>query len=417
MTETISELKNELLSRFLQYVQTYSESSVSCADSLVMPSTPQQRDMAAILLRELKSLGLENAQTTEFCYTYGLLPSNCQSKKSLCLLAHIDTSEEVSGKNVKPVIHECYSGGIISLAGGAALDPEKDKFLAAAAQNRETVITSDGTTLLGADDKAGIAEIMTCLAYFKEHPEAKHCQIEVIFSPDEETGHGMDNVPRALLQSEYAYTVDGGHIGELETECFNAFRSDVTFAGTACHTGTARGVMVNAISMASQFVSGLPFAERPETTDGRQGFYAPVSIEGSIEEAKVSLLLRDFDFDGISRRKSAVDLLARSAAESAGGTVSVVHTQQYLNMKQKMDQHPETVERLVKAYRASGIEPVFTPIRGGTDGSRLTEMGIPCPNIFTGGHNFHSRTEWVSLNQMEKALEVLVRLCSQEPSE
>lgn len=417
MTEHIFNLKHILTERFLRYVQTYSESSVSLADSLVMPSTPQQRDMAGILLNELKSLGLSDVQTTEFCYTYGRLPSNCASTDSVCLIAHIDTSEEVSGKNVRPAVHENYSGGIIELCGGVCLDPETDASLAAAAENRETVITSDGSTLLGADDKAGIAEIMSCLSYFKAHPEVKRRPIEVLFSPDEETGHGMDKVPLALLQSKCAYTVDGGHIGELETECFNAFRSDITFTGTACHTGTARGVMVNAIGMACQFVSSLPFSERPETTDGRHGFYAPVSIEGSVEEARLSLLLRDFSAEGIERRKSVVELLAESAAKSFGGKAECVHVRQYINMKEEMDRHPDVTERLVKAYRDSGIEPVFMPIRGGTDGSRLTEMGIPCPNIFTGGHNFHSRTEWVSLNQMEKAAEVLVSLCTEEQPE
>ena len=381
-------IKNPLLERFLKYVKIWSESDSEKADSGVMPSTSGQNEMASVLRDELKSLGLENVQTTEHCYTYGILPANGSAESSICLLAHIDTSEEVSGKNVNPKIYENYSG--------------------------ETIITSDGTTLLGADDKAGVAEIVSCLEYLLSHPELKHPAIEIIFSPDEETGHGMDKVPLELLKSKCAYTVDGGHIGELETECFNAFRSDVVFKGNATHTGTARGTMVNAISMASSFVANLPAGERPETTDGRQGFFALISIEGSIEESKVSLLLRDFSADGMEKRKSTVELLAKTISELFGGKAEVLHTQQYLNMKENLDKNPKVAERLVSAYKASGIEPVFTPIRGGTDGSRLTEMGIPCPNIFTGGHNFHSRNEWASLDQMIKAVEVLVHLCCGE---
>lgn len=406
-------IKDSLLERFLKYVKIWSESDSQKADSGIMPSTSGQNEMASVLCAELKSLGLENVQTTEHCYTYGILPANGSAESSICLLAHIDTSEEVSGKNVNPKIHKNYSGGKIVLC-GTELDPKKDSALSLAAKNVETIITGDGTTLLGADDKAGVAEIVSCLEYLFSHSELKHPAIEVIFSPDEETGHGMDKVPLELLKSKCAYTVDGGHIGELETECFNAFRSDVVFKGNATHTGTARGTMVNAISMASSFVSNLPAGERPETTDGRQGFFAPISIEGSIEESKVSLLLRDFSADGMEKRKSTVELLAKAVSELFGGKAEVLHTQQYLNMKENLDKNPKVAERLISAYKASGIEPVFTPIRGGTDGSRLTEMGIPCPNIFTGGHNFHSRNEWASLDQMIKAVEVLVHLCCGE---
>ncbi len=401
-----------LLERFLKYVKTCSESCSDKADEGIMPSTECQWNMAKILCEELKTLGLQNIQTTKYCYTYGFLPANCESEKSFCLLSHIDTSEEVSGKNVNPQIHKNYSGQIINLYDNITLEPSKDEALALAAKNNETIITSDGKTLLGADDKAGVAAIITCLEYLVQHPEIKHPKIEVIFSPDEETGHGMDKVPLELLESKYAYTVDGGHIGELETECFNAFRSDITFIGNATHTGTARGSMINAISMASSFVANLPATSKPETTDGKQGFFAPISIEGSIEESKVSLLLRDFSKDGIEQKKKFVDLLAETISLAFGGKVQVKHIQQYLNMKENIDKNPEVIKRLVAAYKKAGIEPTWTPIRGGTDGSRLTEMGIPTPNIFTGGHNFHSRKEWASLEQMQKATEVLINLCS-----
>lgn len=378
-------IRNSLLNRFIKYVKTYSQSDSNKADEGVIPSTPQQFEMTKILCEELKSLGLENVQTTEHCYTYGFLPANDGDEKSICLLAHIDTVDEVSGLNVNPQIAE---------------------------ENGDTIIRSDGTTLLGADDKAGVAEIMTALEYLKSHPETKHCGIEVIFSPDEETGHGMDKVPLGLLKSRCAYTVDGGSLGELEIECFNAWKSEIEFTGVACHTGTARGVMVNAVSMASNFLENLPRTERPETTDGYQGFYAPMSVEGSIEKAKVVLFLRDFDLKEMENRREIVEMIARSTAASFGGMAKVTHTQQYLNMKEKMDEAPEVVENLIAAYKAAGVEPKFVPIRGGTDGSRLTEMGIPTPNIFTGGHNFHSRDEWASLDEMCKACQILIQLAT-----
>ena len=246
--------------------------------------------------------------------------------------------------------------------------------------------------------------------YILLHPEIQHGPIEVLFSPDEETGHGMDNVPLGLVKSKCAYTVDGGHIGELETECFNAYKTDVVFTGLSKHTGSARPDMVNAVTMASYFTSNLPRQEAPETTDGYQGFYAPMEINASIEKSTVSLILRDFTTDGMERRKAFVDSLASVTALAFGGKAEVTHKMQYLNMKSVLDKKPLVVQNLVQAYKKAGVEPVFSPIRGGTDGSRLCELGIPTPNIFTGGHAYHSRYEWASLSQMAKATDVLVKL-------
>ena len=382
----VEKLKSSLLNRFLRYVQVWTTSDSNSADSGNQPSTLNQFDLAHILESELKSLGLQNVQVTEKCYVYGFLPasSGCEKLEPFCMLAHIDTVEEVSGKDVKPQLTQNENG--------------------------DTIIKSDGTTLLGADDKAGVAEIMTALEFIIEN-KVPHGAIEVCFSPDEETGHGMDNVPLNLIKSKYAYTVDGGNLGELETECFNAFKSEISFTGISVHTGTARGTLVNAITMASNFVTNLPRHEAPETTDGYEGFYAPMTIEGSIESAKVVLFLRDFDMTSMEKRKSLVETLAQSTALSFGGKAEVTHTQQYLNMKDGFKNRPDVIEKLVAAYKKAGVEPIFTPIRGGTDGSRLTEMGIPTPNIFTGGHNFHSREEWASLNEMQKAVEVLINLC------
>ncbi len=404
-------MKKELLNRFTKYVQIWSTSDSEKADAGIQPSTERQAEFAKILESEMKEMGLQDVQTTKRCYVYGSLPATAglEDREPLCLIAHMDTVEEVSGENVKPVIHENYSGERIVLDSGDIIEPKCDADLAEAGRNGETIITSDGNTLLGADDKAGIAEIMTAVSEIISR-KLKHGKIELLFSPDEETGHGMDNVPLNLLQSKRAYTVDGGHIGELETECFNAYKSDITFTGKSKHTGNARPDMVNAISMAASFLQNLPKNEAPETTDGKQGFFAPMAVEGTIEQAKVCVFLRDFGKGGMARRKMIVENLAKMTAELFGGKVEVKHTFQYENMKDKLEENPGVVESLVSAYKKAGVEPRFVPIRGGTDGSRLTEMGIPTPNIFTGGHNYHSRTEWASLEQMEKAEEILVQL-------
>ena len=377
--------RENLLARFLRYVQIWTTSDSAQADKGIQPSTERQRDLAALLAEELTSCGAQSVQITEHCYVYGYLPatSGKESAAPICLLAHMDTVDEVSGEHVKPQISQ---------------------------KDGDTIITSDGTTLLGADDKAGITAIMGMASFLHSHPDIPHGKIEIMFSPDEETGHGMDNVPLSLLSSKCAYTVDGGATGELETECFNAFKSEIVFTGKAKHTGSARPDMVNAVVMASSFTANLPRHEAPETTDGHQGFYAAMGISGTMEEARVNLLLRDFSRQGMEKRKSFVDLLAQTTAATFGGKAEVTHTQQYLNMKETLDRHPQVTENLVAAYKAAGIEPIFTPIRGGTDGSRLTEMGIPTPNIFTGGHNFHSRDEWCSLNGMCAACEVLINL-------
>lgn len=399
-----------LLSRFLRYVRMFSQSDTAAADAGLMPSTPQQKEFAQHLKTELESLGLQHVQTTEFCYTYGMLPPTAgfEHVPAIALLAHIDTSDEVSGKNVQPVVHERYQGTPIQLDNGIVIDPATDTALAGS-QN-DTIITGSGSTLLGADDKAGVAEIITALDFLQTNPHIPHGTIEVLFSPDEETGHGMDKVPLALLKAKQCYTVDGGHLGELETECFNAFKSTVTFTGKAKHTGTARPDLVNAVNMAASFISNLPRQFMPETTDGYQGFYAPISVSGSMEQSSITVLLRDFSMEEMTKKQHVVELVAHMVAATFGGTVHIEHRQQYLNMKAGLEKNPAVVHNLIAAYKAAGVVPNFQPIRGGTDGSRLTELGIPTPNIFTGGHNFHSRSEWASLSQMVCATEVLIKL-------
>ena len=385
--------EKELLARFIDYAKTFSTSSSAAADKGVQPSTECQRDFANKIASELKYLGFEGVEVTKYGYVYAFIPENKKGgssgkktlAKSFCLLSHLDTVEDCPGKNVKPRLKKTAEG--------------------------DTIISSDKTTLLGADDKAGLAEIVTALHYLLANKNLAHPKIELCFSPDEETGHGMDHVPLDLIKSKTAYTVDGGALGEIERECFNAYKSEVVFEGKAAHTGDARAAkMVNAISAAALFVQSLPRGEAPETTDGKEGFFAPYEISGTMESARVSLLLRDFEIAGMEARKKLLGRLAKTAAASFGATVKVRHVKQYLNMKEGIKKAPLAEKRLVEACRQSGIEPVFKPIRGGTDGSRLTEMGIPCPNIWTGGHNFHSKEEWASLGQMLAAADVLVNL-------
>ena len=402
--------KTNLLERFLKYVKTWTESNSENADKGIQPSSPMQAEFAKELETELKSLGITDIFVSEQSYVCARIPpskgyENCPS---IGFLAHMDTVEEVTGKNVNPQIFENYDGSILNIGNGIVLDPATDNQLAES--TGQTIITTDGTTLLGADDKAGIAAIMTAAeTIIKEN--IPHGQIEIIFSPDEETGHGMDNVPFNWIQSKQCYTLDGGHIGELESECFTAYKSELTFTGISTHTGTARPNMVNSITMLSAFVNFLPQTESPETTDGYQGFYAPMQISGGIEQSHLTIFIRDFTMEKMQNRLKNIEIFAKAIeSKFPGGKVDVKHTQQYLNMKDKLDENPLVVEKLVQAVKNLGITPVFSPIRGGTDGSRLTEMGIPTPNIFTGGHNFHSRKEWASLEQMEAASKTIIEL-------
>ena len=409
--EKKSDFQKKLLNRFLKYTKIWTTSDSANADAQIFPSTENQQIFAQNLKEELSSLGLENVQVTEKSYVYAILKATegFENSPSFCLLSHLDTSEEVSGKNVNPQVFENYDGSLISLE-NISIDSSGDEELSKIANTGDTLITTDGTTLLGADDKAGVAEIITAVEFLIQN-KIPHGDIEILFSPDEETGHGMDFVPLNLLKSKHAYTVDGGSQGELETECFNASSATVTFFGKSTHTGTARKQkMINAVMMASKFLENLPHTEFPETTDGYEGFFAPIEISGSVEKAQVYILLRDFEEGGIEKRIFQIKKIAESVEFTTGGKVSVQIKEQYKNMKNVLEKSPETVELLKKAYENSGITPNFIPIRGGTDGSRLSEMGIPTPNIFTGGHNFHSRFEWASLNQMTQAANVLINL-------
>jgi len=404
-TETI---KNDLVPRFIEYAKIHTSSDRHIAE---IPSTPQQWDLLNLLKKQLtEDFGLKDVNLNENGYLIARLPSNIQ-KTVPCIgfIAHVDTSSDAPGKDVKPQIHKNYQGGIVSIGNKQELNPEIDKDLLT--YMGKDIICSDGTTLLGADDKAGIAEIMTAVKYFIENPEIAHGEIEIIFTPDEETGKGMDLFPYKDLHSYCCYSLDGTKLGEIEAECFNAYEADIELTGKIIHLGIARGQLVNAVTMAAKFISLLPQAESPEATDGRYGYYAPLEMSGTITKAEIKLLLRDFDLNEIHRRAEALDHFAK-AVEAAfpGGTVSVKTKKQYYNMLKHFNQDERILGLLETAIEKCGVKPQREAIRGGTDGARLSEQGIPTPNIFTGGHNFHSCREWAGIYAMEKACETVIEL-------
>lgn len=402
-----------LTQRFVRYAKVCTQSSSKQADEGVMPSTDGQWNLAKLIAEELIEIGLDDVRLTDQCYVYAYLPasSGCENIEPFCLLSHLDTSEESSGENVVPMIHTQYPNNKIILSDGVILDGSIDEELSKAMADGQTIITGNGKTLLGADDKAGISEIVTSVEYLLRNSDIPHGPIEIVLSPDEETGHGMDRVPLELINSKYAYTVDGGDEGQLETQCFNAYGAKVTFYGNPTHTGNAKSKgMINANIAVSDFVMSLPVTERPETTDGYEGFYAVLSTGGTIGEAEAVLLLRDFTDEGMNAKIELVKKLAAEIAAKYNAKYDIEIKNQYKNMKQELDKNPVVIQKLEQAYKESGVVPVNNPIRGGTDGSRLTEMGIPTPNIFTGGHNFHSCREWASVEQMCKAVDVLINL-------
>jgi tripeptide aminopeptidase len=397
-----------VVDRFTKYVRYWTTSDRHVEET---PSTPGQWELAKALATELKDMGIKETELTDHCYVIARIPGS-SGKKSLPgvgFLAHMDTAGDVSGKDVKPHLVANYDGKKINLPEGYVLDPETDPDLAA--QKGKALIHAGGATLLGADDKAGIAEIMAAAEYILAHPEISHGPVELIFSPDEETGKGLPEFPLKTIKSSACYTLDGGPLGELEIECFNAYIASVQCRGRVIHVGQARGILANAALMASTFAVLLPRSESPEATDGYYGYYCPLEIKGGLENASLEILIRDFDRDGAERRIAALDNFARTVeAQFPGGKVLVEIKPQYYNMKEKIDARPEVLEKLKQAASNLEIEFRLKPIRGGTDGSRLTELGVPTPNIFTGGRNFHSRLEWVSVPEMTAACKLVIEL-------
>ncbi len=399
--------EDDLLERFVRYarIHTTSDSHVDRT-----PSTDRQWDLAKLLVRELEEMGIEDVELTEHCNVLARIPANTEAQPVL-FLAHLDTAPDFSGEGVNPQIHRNYDGGIIDLDGDHVLDPAENPLMND--YRGETLITTDGSTLLGADDKAGVAEIMTAARYLMEHPDMPRGEVEIVFTPDEEIGRGTVQFPRDLVRSKFGYTLDGDSEGSYNAQCFNAWSIGIEFTGVMIHPGYARGELANAITMAATYLSMLPRNESPEATDDEYGFYAPKEIHGNMEKASLGIFIRDFDRAEIDRRLAYLEQLAKTVEmQFPGSRVEFNSTQMYLNLKPFLDQKPEILETLEQAIRDTGMEPVQKNIRGGTDGARLTEMGLPTPNIFAGGMNFHSRYEWVALRAMVRASKVVLNIVS-----
>ncbi|MCF8223085.1 MAG: peptidase T [Bacteroidales bacterium] len=396
----------KVVSRFIKYAKTDTQSDEN-SDSC--PSTAKQLDLAILLEKEMIAIGLTDVNLDKNGYLTATLPSNTDKKLPvLGLIAHMDTSPDMSGNNVNPSIRKNYDGKDI------ILNQEKDivlspaEFPELARYKGDDIITADGTSLLGADDKAGIAEIITALDYFIEHPDVEHGKIRIGFTPDEEIGRGADKFDVEKFGADFAFTVDGGEVGELEYENFNAAMATVEVKGRNVHPGTAKNQMINSQHLAAEFQSLLPDVMRPEHTTGYEGFLHLVDIEGSVEYTKMRFLVRDHDQNKFMDKKKLLEHAASFVNNKYGkDLVKVDIADQYYNMKEKVKEHFHIIDLAAKAMKEAGIQPLVKPIRGGTDGSRLSYMGLPCPNIFTGGHNFHGRYEYIPIRSMNYAVETI----------
>nr|WP_321411594.1 peptidase T [uncultured Allomuricauda sp.] len=399
----------KLLPRFLDYVTTDTQSDPYSQST---PSTEKQWDLAKKLVLELHQIGMQDVSIDENAYIMATLPSNMDKKvPTIGFVSHFDTSPDFSGKNVKPQIIENYDGNdiVLNKLNNIVLSP--DYFEDLKAYEGQTLITTDGTTLLGADDKAGIAEIITAMEYLIQHPEIKHGKIRIAFTPDEEIGRGAHKFDVEKFGAEWAYTMDGSQVGELEYENFNAAKAKITVTGKSVHPGYAKNKMVNAIAIANDFLSHLPPSEVPEHTSDREGFFHVHKIKGEIEKAEIDLIIRDHDAIHFQARKDLLNDIKEKLNKKYGEFLSLTIEDQYKNMREKVAPVFHIVEIAEEAMKSLQIEPIIKPIRGGTDGSQLSFMGLPCPNIFAGGHNFHGKYEYVPLESMEKAVMVIVKIC------
>ncbi len=398
----------ELKDRFLKYVSFDTQSD---ENSTAFPSTDKQLVLLNYLADEMRTLGLEDVTVDKYGYTMGTIPATkgYENAPVIGFIAHVDTSPDMSGKDVKPRTIEEYDGSDIQLNGALTMKvadfPELKNFIG------HTLIHTDGTTLLGADDKAGCAEIMTAAEYLISLPEIAHGKIRIGFTPDEEIGRGVDYFDVAAFGADFAYTMDGSAEGELEYENFNAAAATIEIQGRNVHPGYAKNKMINAIQVACDLNSLIPSVERPEHTTGYEGFYHCVGFNGTVENAKISYIIRDHDSEKFEQKKvfmwSCVDLLQKKYGE---GVLKLTLKDQYFNMRKMVEPHPHVIDKAVEAMRMADVEPVIKPIRGGTDGARLSFMGLPCPNIFAGGMNFHGKFEYCSLNTMQKAMQVIINL-------
>jgi tripeptide aminopeptidase len=401
---------HDVTARFLRYVVIDTQSDPA---SPTCPSTEKQKDLGRVLAQELRDLGLRDAHLDEHGYVYATIPATSDKKAPvICFCSHMDTSPDCSGKDVKPQIVRNYRGGDIVLPVDSTQVIRVADNPALKDQIGHDIITTDGTTLLGADNKAGLAEIMDAARFLVANPQIGHGTIKILFTPDEEIGRGVDKVDLTKLGADFAYTMDGETAGHIEDETFSADGAVITIEGVSAHPGFAKGKMEHAIKIAAAIVERLPKDTcSPETTDGKQGFLHPIGISGALEKATLSLIVRDFTDDGLAEKEALLQSIVDDVMTAyPHSTATLEIKQQYRNMKQVIDRYPHMVEYAVEAIQRAGLKPVRSSIRGGTDGSRLSFMGLPCPNIFAGEHAFHGRTEWVSVQDMEKAVQTIVHL-------
>lgn len=402
-------MKEKILERFLRYVKIDTQSD---PDSTTFPSTSKQFDLARMLTDELKDVGLTDVSLDEKGYVMATLPSNVEAEVPVIgFLSHMDTSPDMSGTNVKPQLVYDYDGGDILLNKSSGLTLKTSDFPEITQYKGQTIITSDGTTLLGADDKAGIAEIITAMEHLVMHPEILHGTVKVGFTPDEEVGRGVDFFDVKKFGATYAYTMDGGEIGELEYENFNAAKARVLIQGRNVHPGTAKNKMINSLIVATEFNNMLPVDQRPEFTSDYEGFFHLTKSEGSVENSVIEYIIRDHDRLKFDDKKVLMNDIANYLNRKyPAGTVKLEIKDQYFNMREKIEPVFHIMEIARRAIKDSGIGPKIIPVRGGTDGSRLSYMGLPCPNIFTGGHNFHGKFEYIPLESMLAATNVIIRI-------
>jgi tripeptide aminopeptidase len=410
LAQIISSYSFSSKNRFLTYVKIDTQSDPKSSSS---PSTEKQKDLALLLVKELHDLGIANAHTNEFGYVYAHLESNVlQEVPSICFCAHMDTSPDCIGFGVKPMIHQNYQGEDILLPDDTAVIIRLNDHPDLAEQFGNDIITASGKTLLGADNKAGIAEIMDAVAFWQENPIVPHGPISIVFTPDEEVGRGTDHIDIQKINAVYGYTLDGEKRGHLENETFSADGFTVQIKGISQHPGFSKGRMESAIKIAAEIVSNLPKSKlSPETTEKMEGFIHPVDIQGHVEEAQIDFILRDFDTSKLTEYGQMIREITFNVLKNfPNSRANFIQTEQYRNMNEILKDHPMCISLAMKAMKLAGLNPETTSIRGGTDGSRLTFMGLPCPNIFAGEHAFHSKEEWVSVQDMQKATETIIYL-------
>lgn len=400
---------HSVLDRFLRYVRIDTQSDPT---SPTCPSTEKQKDLGRLLAQELRDLGVANAHMDDNGYVYGTVPATTdKAVPVICFCSHMDTSPDCTGKDVKPQITRNYPGGDIVLPADSTQVIRVSDYPELANQIGNDIVTTDGTTLLGADNKAGLAEIMDAVQFLIRNPQIKHGTIKILFTPDEEIGRGVDKADLKKLGADFAYTIDGETAGHLEDETFSADGVTIHIQGVSVHPGFAKGKMEHAIKIVSRIVDRLPKDMAPETTEDREGFLHPVAIEGGLDSATLELIVRDFSVEGLKQKEALLEQIVRDVMKDfPRSSYRMEVKEQYRNMKEVLDQHPDIVTNALEAIRRAGLTPVRSSIRGGTDGSRLSFMGLPCPNIFAGEHAFHSRLEWVSVQDMEAAVRTIVHL-------